>query len=67
MNHCFVHNPNAIEAFLLTLALAFFTTYLFFERNLKPQARPKTKIALASNLFVDFANMDDRSVWILSG
>jgi hypothetical protein len=67
MNHCFVHNPNAIEAFLLTLALAFLTTYLFFERNLKPQARPKTRIALTSFLLVDFANMDAGSIWILSG
>lgn len=39
MNHCFVHDARAIEAILLTLALAFVTTYLFYERNLKPELR----------------------------
>ncbi len=39
MDHCFVHDTTAIEALLLTLALAFLTTYLFFDRNLKPEAR----------------------------
>jgi hypothetical protein len=39
MDHCFTHDPNAIEVILLTLALAFLTTYLFFERNLKPEVR----------------------------
>lgn len=48
MDHCFVHNPVAMEALLLTLALAFLTTYLFYERNLKPQIRPATRLALAS-------------------
>ena len=67
MNHCFVHNPNAIEAFLLTLALAFFTTYLFFERNLKLPVRPKTRIALASYLLIDFANMQACQLWVSSG
>lgn len=39
MDHCFVHLPRAIEVILLTLALAFLLTYLFFERNLKPEIR----------------------------
>jgi hypothetical protein len=48
MDHCFVHNPVAMEALLLTLALAFLTTYLFYERNLKSQIRPATRLTLAS-------------------
>jgi hypothetical protein len=39
MDHCFIHDMTASEALLRTLALAFFTTYLFYERNLKPAAR----------------------------
>jgi len=39
MNHSFVHDPTALEAFLLTLAVAFLTTYLFYERNLKEAPR----------------------------
>jgi hypothetical protein len=41
MDHCFVHDPRAIEVILLTLAVAFLTTYLFFERNLKLEVRAK--------------------------
>jgi len=48
MDHCFVHNPVAMEALLLTLAVAFLTTYLFYERNLKSQIRPASRLALAS-------------------
>ena len=44
----------AIEALLLTLALAFLTTYLFFERNLKPAFRRHlTRLALAARLAED--------------
>lgn len=51
MDHCFVHNSRAIEVILLTLAVAFLTTYLFFERNLKPEARRHlTRLALAVRL-----------------
>jgi hypothetical protein len=50
MDHCFVHNPTAMATFLLTLAIAFLTTYLFYERNLRPQVRPATRLALAFNL-----------------
>lgn len=54
MNHCFVHDPRAIEALLLTLALAFLMTYLFFERNLKPEARRDlTRLALAERFRED--------------
>ena len=54
MNHCFIHDPRAIEVLLLTLALAFLTTYLFFERNLKPEARRDlTRLALAQRFRED--------------
>lgn len=54
MDHSFVHDPRAIEVILLTLALAFLTTYLFFERNLKPQARRfLSRLALADRLLED--------------
>jgi len=36
MDHCFVHQVVAVEALLLTLALAFVLTHLFYTRNLKP-------------------------------
>ncbi len=60
MDHCFVHNPNAIEVFLITLAIAFVTTYLFFERNLKPQVRPRTRLVLASAFLLSFASPRNR-------
>lgn len=51
MDHCFVHDPRAIEVILLTLAVAFLTTYLFFERNLKPELRRTlTRLSLAGRL-----------------
>jgi DDE family transposase len=64
MDHCFIHQPNAIEALLLTLALAFLTTYLFFERNLKPAARPHlTRLALATRFMEDLCLLNGASVW----
>ena len=54
MDHSFIHDPTAIETLLLTLALAFLTTYLFFENNLKPAARRYlTRLALAARLLED--------------
>jgi DDE family transposase len=56
MDHCFVHQPAAIEAMLLTLVAAFLLTYLFFERNLKPAARRNlTRSALSARLLEGFA------------
>lgn len=64
MNHCFIHNAHAVEALLLTLAVAFLTTYLFYERNLKPAARLHlTRLALATRLLEDFSVLGDVSVW----
>ncbi len=64
MNHCFIHNAHAVEALLLTLAVAFLTTYLFYERNLKPAARLHlTRLALATRLLEDFSVLGGLSVW----
>ena len=38
-DHIYRHHPNAILAFLLTLALAFNLFHVFWARNLKPQLR----------------------------
>jgi hypothetical protein len=64
MDHCFVHKPNAIEALLLTLAVAFLTTYLFYERNLKPAARRYlTRLALATRFAEDLCLLNGAWVW----
>jgi hypothetical protein len=54
MNHSFVHDPTAMEALLLTLAAAFLTTYLFYERNLKEASRQfLSRLALADRFLED--------------
>ena len=54
MDHCFHHDPTTIIALLLIQALAFGLTTLFFDRNLKPQARQnKTRLFLAQRLMED--------------
>lgn len=58
MNHSFVHHPVAMEVLLLVLALAFLTTYLFYERNLKEEARRfLTRLALADRFVEDLPAM----------
>jgi hypothetical protein len=64
MDHCFVHHPTAMEALLLSLALAFVATYLFYERNLKPAVRLRlTRLALAHWLLEEFALLQGACVW----
>lgn len=64
MNHCYAHHERAIEVLLLTLAIAFLTTYLFYERNLKPSSRVHmTRLALASRLPEDLAVPQDLQFW----
>ncbi|MGH7318212.1 MAG: hypothetical protein ACRELA_01070 [Candidatus Rokuibacteriota bacterium] len=64
MDHCFIHHVVAVEGLLLTLAVAFLTTYLFYARNLKPTARCNlTRSALAARLREDFAGLAGRTVW----
>ena len=64
MDHCFVHDPTAIEALLLTLSAAFLLTYLFYERNLKPGGhRPRTRLALAARLREELALLTGATLW----
>jgi hypothetical protein len=64
MDHYFIHNATAIETLLLTLAIAFVTTYLFYERNLKaPARRHLTRLALAARLAEDLVLLRGASVW----
>lgn len=54
MDHSFVHDSTAIEVLLLTLAVAFLTTYLFYERNLKDESkRFLSRLALADRFLED--------------
>ena len=64
MDHCFVHEPTAIEALLLTLSAAFLLTYLFYDRNLKlGEHRPRTRLALAARLREEFALLTSTMLW----
>ncbi len=64
MDHYFIHDTTAIETLLLTLAIAFVTTYLFYERNLKASARRHiTRLALAARLVDDLTLQRGASVW----
>ena len=65
MDHCFIHHPGAMEALLLTLAVAFLTTYLFYARNLKPAARRHlTRLALAARLREDLTLRAGAPIWL---
>jgi len=64
MDHYFIHDTTAIETLLLTLAIAFVTTYLFYGRNLKaPARRHLTRLALAARLGDDLTLLRGASVW----
>lgn len=63
-DHCFKHDTNAIEAVLLILALAFLFTYLFYERNLKPQARKYlTRLSITDRLIEGLSNLTTTPIW----
>ena len=65
MDHCFIHAPGAIETLLLTLTVAFLTTYLFYARNLKPAARRHlTRLALAARLLEDLTLLAGAPIWL---
>ena len=50
----------------MTLAVAFLTTYLFYERNLKPAARRHlNRLALAARLMEDLTLLAGATVWPL--
>lgn len=64
MDHCFVHNVVALEAVLLTLAVAFLLSDLFYAHNLKPAVRQAlTRVALAAWLRDDRAILTGPSLW----
>ena len=66
LDHYFIHDITAIETLLLTLAIAFVTTYLFYERNLKaPARRHLTRLALAARMADDLTLLAEASVWPL--
>jgi Transposase DDE domain len=65
MDHYFIHDTTAIETLLLTLAIAFVTTYLFYERNLKAPARYHlTRLALAARMADDLTLLAGVSAWV---
>jgi hypothetical protein len=64
LGHCFIHNVVAIEALVLTLAVAFLITYLFHTRQLKPAARRHlTRLALAWRLRDDLSVLAGAWIW----
>lgn len=64
MDHCFIHHVVAIEALLLTLAVAFLTTYLFYARQLKPAGRRHlTRQTLATRLRDDLTLLAGAWIW----
>jgi len=64
MDHYFIHDTTAIQTLLLTLAIAFLTTYLFYERNLKAPARHHlTRLALAARMADDLTLLVGVSAW----
>jgi len=66
MDHYFIHDITAIHNLLLTLALAFITTYLFYERALKKQARRHlSRLALAARMADDLTLLAGATAWPL--
>jgi hypothetical protein len=64
MDHCFIHHATALEALLLTLAVALLTTDLFYERNLKPAGRRRlSRLGLTARLREDFALLAGATGW----
>jgi hypothetical protein len=50
MDHCYKHDPVAIEAFLLTLAIAYTLFHAFVSRNLKTSPRRKRSLSHIAEL-----------------
>ena len=66
LNHCFHHNPAAIENFILTLLIAFVLIQSFYLRNLKAPLRARLSlIAIASQLYLGLATLAPwRAPWL---
>lgn len=55
---------NPIEVILLTQAIAFLTTYLLYERNLKPDLKRRlTRLALAFWMAEDLTRLGGAWLW----
>ena len=66
MDHYLIHDIIAIKTLLLTLAIAFVTTHLFHQRDLKaPARRHLTRLALAARLADDLTLLGGASAWSL--
>ncbi len=65
LNHCFKHNPIAIQNFVLTLFIAFVLIQSFYLRNLKPQVRKAlTLIAIAREFYADLESPCWSAPWL---
>ncbi len=66
LNHCFRHEPTAIENFILTIFIAFVLVQAFYRRNLKAPLRARfTLIAIASQLYLGLAELKGwRAAWL---
>jgi len=64
MDHCYVHDPTAIETLLLTLALAFLLSFLFYERNLKePVRRHLNRLSFVTLFAEGLLHANTSSLW----
>lgn len=66
LNHCFKHNPIAIQNFILTLFIAFVLIQSFYLRNLKPEIRKRlTLIATTREFYADLVSPLWSAPWLL--
>lgn len=66
LNHCYKHDPVAIENFVLTLFISFVLLQSFYLRNLKPELRKVlTLIALAREFYLDLGATLWTAPWLL--
>jgi hypothetical protein len=64
LDHCFKHDPVAIENFILTLLVAFVLLQHFYLRNCKPPLRRRLSlIAVARQLYGDLASGTVHPPW----
>ena len=64
-DHCFRHEPNAIVAFLLTLAISLLLVHAFCRLNLKPAVRHLwNALSLRRQFFRDFGTGLSWSQWL---
>ncbi len=64
MDHCFKHDPVAIEAFLLTLAWAYSLFHAFVARNLNHLLRRRySLIAIARSFYKNLDRTPDEQPW----